>query len=149
MQRNRGLRIIDLMAATEGSDFNAVETSSLDQTQDSVLLLWRRHSIIVPGTNVNWRIKKVCAGLTSRISVTKVVFIRAGHVNSNDVTTVSHKKRRNITNAFTSPGKTCARHRPLLRPGKAPVKRVDGSHCHRCAPRRRIVPRMLRAIPRK
>ena len=50
MQRNRGLRIIDLMAAMEGSDSNSVETSSLDQTQDSVLLLWRRDSIIVPST---------------------------------------------------------------------------------------------------
>jgi hypothetical protein len=30
------------MAAMEGSDSNAVETSSLDQTQDNVLLLWGR-----------------------------------------------------------------------------------------------------------
>ena len=146
MQRDRGLRVIDLMAATKSPDSNPLKAGSLDRTHDGVLLLQGRDSILVPGTNVNWRIKKVCAGLQFRISVTQVVFVRAGHVNSGDATTVSRKKRGNITNAFASAGESCARHRPLLRPGKATVKRVDGSECHGLAPCHVVVLRMLWAV---
>src|SRR5258708_37756791 len=139
MQRDRGLRAIDLMAATKIPDSNPLKAGSLNQTHDSVLLLHGRDSILVPGTKVDWGIKKVCAGLQSRISITQVVFIRAGDVNSDDVTTVSREKRRNITDGFAPPRKSCARHRPLLRPGKAPVKRVDGSERHGLAPRHIVI----------
>ena len=137
------------MAATKSSDSNPLKACSLDRTHDGVLLLQGRDSVLVPGTNVNWRIKKVCAWPQFRISVTQVVFIRAGHVNSDDATTVSCKKRRDITNAFASTREPCAGHRPLLRPGKAPVKRVDGSDCHGLAPCHIVVLRVLWAVPRQ
>jgi hypothetical protein len=69
------LRVIDLVLATENPDPNSLKASSLDHTCNGVLLLQGRHSILVSGTKVDWRIKKVCARLTSRISVTQVVFI--------------------------------------------------------------------------
>src|SRR5882672_5523748 len=59
MQCDRGLRIIDLMAATKSPDSNPLKAGSLDRTHDGVLLLQGRDSILVPSTNVNWRIKKV------------------------------------------------------------------------------------------
>src|SRR5262249_17225599 len=121
----------------------------LDQTDDGVLLLQSRDSILVSGAEVDRGIKKICAGLQSRISVTEVVFIRAGDVKSNDVTAVSGEKRRNITYPFASPGKSCACHRPLLGPGKASVKRVDGSKCHGLAPCHIVILRMLRAVTRE
>ena len=127
MQRDRRLRTIDLMAATKSSDSNPLKASSLDRTHDRVLLFQGRGSILVTGANVNWRVEKVCAGLQSCKSITQVVFVRACHVNPGDTTTVFRKKRGNITNAFASPGEPCARQRPLLRPGKAAVQRVDCS----------------------
>jgi hypothetical protein len=147
MQRDRGLRVIDLMLATKSSDSNPLKAGSLDRTHDGVLLLQGRDSILVPGTNVNWCVKKIWSGLQFRISVTQVVFIRAGNVNSGDATTVSRKKRGNITNAFASPGHPCAGNWPLLRPGKAPVKRVDGSECHGLAPRHIVILRILWTVP--
>ena len=39
MQRDRGLRVIDFVAATKSSDSNSLKASSLDRTHDSVLLL--------------------------------------------------------------------------------------------------------------
>jgi hypothetical protein len=57
------------MIAMEGSNFNSVKTSSLDQTQDSVLLLWRRHSIIVPSTKINWRPEKIHTRLAPGVSI--------------------------------------------------------------------------------
>ena len=147
MQRDRGLRIIDLMAATKSPNSNPLKACSFDHTDDGVLLLQGRDSVLVPGTKVDWRIKEVCAGPQPRISVTQVVFVRAGNVNSNDATTVFCKKRRDVTNAFASPGEACARHRPLLRPGKAPMKRIDGGECHGLAPCHIVILRMLRAVP--
>src|SRR2546421_12306537 len=97
MQGDRGLRVVNLMAATKSPNSNPLEAGSLDQTHDGVLLLHGRDSILVPGTKVDWRIKKVRARLQSRISVTRVIFICAGDVNSDDATTVSREKRRNIT----------------------------------------------------
>ena len=78
MQSKGSLRVIDVMTAMEGSDFNSIKTSSLDQTQDSVLLLWRRHSIIVPSTKINWRSEKIRARLAPGVSVAQVVFIDTG-----------------------------------------------------------------------
>src|SRR4029077_12919213 len=147
MQRNRGLSVVNLMAATKSPDSNPLKAGSLDQTHDGVLLLHGRDSILVPGTKVDWSIKKVRARLQSRISITQVIFICAGDVNSSDMTTVSSEKRRNITDPFASPGEPCACHGPLLRPGKAPVKRIDRSHCHGLAPRHIVILRMLRAVP--
>ena len=147
MQRDRGLRTIDLMATTKSSDSNPLKASSLDRTHDCVLLLQGRGSILVTGANVNRCVKKACAGLQSRKSVTQVVFVRARHVNSGDATTVFRKKRGNITNAFASPGEPCARQRPLLRPRKAAVQRVDCSECHGLAPRHVVVLCMLWAVP--
>jgi len=72
------LRVIDVMTTMEGSYFNSVETSSLDQTQDRVLLLWRRHSIIVPSTKINWRPEKIRARLAPRVSVAQVIFVDTG-----------------------------------------------------------------------
>ena len=69
-QSKGSLRVVDVMIAMEGSNFDSVETSSLDQTQHSVLLLWRGHSIIVPGTNINWRSEKIRARLAPRVTVT-------------------------------------------------------------------------------
>src|SRR5215470_595343 len=77
-QSNGSLRVIDFMAAMERSDFKSVETSTLDQTQNSVLLLWRRHPIIVPSTKINWRSEKIRARLAPRVSVAEVVFIDTG-----------------------------------------------------------------------
>jgi hypothetical protein len=91
------------MATMEGSDSNSVETSSLDQTQDRVLLLWRRHSIVVPSTKINGRLEKICARLAPGVSVAQVVFVDTGKVNSNDSTTVSCEEGRNVTSAFASP----------------------------------------------
>jgi len=149
MQRDRSLRVIDLMAATKSPNSNPLKACSLDHTDDGVLLLQGSDSIFVPGTEVDWRIKKVCAWPQPRVSVTQVVFVRAGNVNPHDATTVSRKKRRDVTNAFASPGEACARLRPLLRPGKAPVKRIDGSECHGLAPRHIVILRMLRAVARE
>ena len=146
MQRDRGLRTIDLMATAKSSDSNPLKASSLDRTHDCVLLLQGRGSILVTGANINWRVKKVCAGLQSRKSITQVVFVRARHVNSGDATTVFRKKRGNITNAFATPGKPCARQRPLLRPGKAAVQRVNCSERHGLTPRHVVILRMLRAV---
>ena len=39
------------------------------------MLLDRRDSIIVTGADVNWRIKKIRAGLNPRIAITQVVFV--------------------------------------------------------------------------
>ena len=103
MQGDRGLRVVNLMAATKSPDSNPLKAGSLDQTHDGVLLLQGRDPILVSGAKVNRGIKKVCAGLQSRISITEVVFIRTGDVNSDDVTTVSGKKRRHITDGFASP----------------------------------------------
>src|SRR5215470_11566428 len=114
MQRDRGLGVIDLMGAPKSPDSNALEAGSLDHSHDGVLLLHGRDSVLVSDTKVDWRIEEVCARLQFRISVTQVVFIRAGDVNSGDATAISRQKRGNITNALPSPGKTCARHRPLL-----------------------------------
>jgi len=47
MQRYRGLRVIDLMAATKVRDANPLKGRSLNQTHDSVLLLHGRDSILV------------------------------------------------------------------------------------------------------
>jgi hypothetical protein len=66
------------MTAMEGSDSNSVETSSLDQTQDSVLLLWRRDSIIVPSTKINWRPEKIRTRLAPGVSVAQMVFVDTG-----------------------------------------------------------------------
>jgi hypothetical protein len=66
------------MAAMECSDFDSVETSTLDQTQNSVLLLWRCDPIIVPSTKINWRSEKIRAWLAPRVSVAEVVFIDTG-----------------------------------------------------------------------
>jgi len=66
------------MAAMKGSDSNLVETSSLDQTQDRILLLWRRDSIIVPSAKINWRSEKIRAWLAPRISVAQVILIDTG-----------------------------------------------------------------------
>src|SRR6266481_9264415 len=63
MQRDRGLRIIDLMAATKSPDSNPLKAGSLDRTHDGVLLLQSRDSILVPATNVNRCVEKICAGL--------------------------------------------------------------------------------------
>src|SRR5262249_599246 len=136
------------MASTKSPDSNPLKAGPLDQTDYGVLLLQGRDSILVSGAEVDRRIKKSCAGLQSRISVTEVVFIRAGDVNSDDVTTVSREKRRNITDAFAAAGESCACHRPLLRLGKPPVKRVDRSECHGLAPRYVVILRMLRAVAR-
>src|SRR5262245_59385833 len=106
------------MSTTKSPNSNPLKTCSLDHTDDGVLLLLGRDSVFVPGTNVDWRVKKICAWPQRRIAVTQVVFIRAGHVNSNDATAISCEKRRNITNAFASPGEPSARHWPLVRPGK-------------------------------
>src|SRR5215831_4030654 len=75
---NGSLRVIDVMAAMKGSDSNLVETSSLDQTQDCILLLWRRDSIIVPSTKINWRSEKIRARLALRVSVAQVIFVDTG-----------------------------------------------------------------------
>jgi hypothetical protein len=108
------------MTAMKGSDSNSVETSSLDQTQDSVLLVWRRDSIIVSSTKINWRPEKIRARLAPGVSVAQVVFVDTGEVDSGDATTVSCEEGRNVTYAFASPGEPRARHRPLPRPGKLP-----------------------------
>src|SRR5438552_7125423 len=149
MQCDRCLCVIDLMAATKSPDSNPLKACSLDHTHNGVLLLLGCDSVLVPGTKVDWRIKKVCAGLQSRISVAQVVFIRTGDINSDDMAMVSSEKRRNVTNAFSSPGEPRACDRPLLRPGKAPVKRIDGSHCHGLAPRHIVILCMLWAVPRE
>src|SRR6266496_618320 len=147
MQRDRGLRTVDLMTATKSPDSNPLKACSLDHTHNGVLLLQRRDSVLVPGTKVDWRVKKVCAGLQSSISVTQVIFVRAGDINSDDMTMVSSEKRRNVTNAFSSPGEPRACDRPLFRTGKAPVKRIHGSHCHGLAPCHIVILCMLRAVP--
>src|SRR5258708_5996691 len=88
-QSKGSLRVIDVMTAMEGSNSDSVETSSLDQTQDRVLLLWRRDSIVVPSTKINWRPEKICARLAPRVTIAQVVFVDTGQVNSNNSTTVS------------------------------------------------------------
>jgi len=77
-QSKGSLRVIDVMISMEGSDFNSVKTSSLDQTQDSILLLWRRDSIIVPSTKINWRSEKIRTRLAPGVSVAQVVFVDTG-----------------------------------------------------------------------
>jgi len=60
-----------------------------------------------PGTKVDWRIKKVWRrAAIGAYAVTQVVVIRAGDVNSDDVTTViSARNGGNITDApFGLPG---------------------------------------------
>src|SRR5262249_9887764 len=104
---------------------------SLHQTQGSVLLLCRRDSIIMPSTKINWCSEKIRARLAPGVSVAQVVFVDTCQVNSDYPTTVSCEKGRNVTSAFASPGESCACHGPILRPGKAAVQRVNGTHCHR------------------
>src|SRR6184192_673101 len=105
------------------------------------------NSIIAPRANVDRRVQKTRPGLEPCISITQVVFVRTGHVNSDDTTTVFREERRNIANPFSSPGEPCACNRPLLRPGKAAVQGVDGSECHGLAPRHIVILRMLWAVP--
>jgi len=70
------LRVIGLVLATEDPDSNSLKAGSLDHTCEGVLLLQGRDSLLVSGTKVDWRIKKVCARLKSRVSVTQMVFTR-------------------------------------------------------------------------
>src|SRR5206468_1347158 len=100
-------------------------------------------------TNVNWRTEKSRAGLGPRISWAQVVLIHSGQVKSGDATTVSGKDRRDGASAFRASGETGTGHRPLLRTDKAVMKRVDRGEGHGQAPCRRVIPRMLRAVPRQ
>jgi hypothetical protein len=149
MQRDRGLRIIHFMTAVESPDSNSLEAGPFDGTYNIVLLFYRRNPIIPPRTNVDRRVQKTCPWLEPRISVTQVVFVRAGDVNSDDTTTVSREKRSNITNAFSSAGEPRACDRPLLRTGKTAMKCIDGGHCHGLTPCHIVVPRLLGAIARQ
>src|SRR2546430_4859886 len=47
---------------SKSSDSNPLKAGSLDRTHDGVLLLQGRDSILVPGTNVNWCVKKIWSG---------------------------------------------------------------------------------------
>jgi hypothetical protein len=78
------------------------------------LLLDSCDSIIVTGADVNWRIKKIPAGLDPRVSIAQVVFVCTGDVDTGNVTPILREQRRNVTNAFSSSGKSCTRDRPLV-----------------------------------
>lgn len=113
MQCDRGLRAVHFMAATKRPDSNALEACSLDRSRDRVLLLQGGDSVIVAGAHVNWSVKKTCARLQRPVPIAEMVLVRAGYVNPNYMTTISGKERRDVTNTFSSAGKSCARDRPV------------------------------------
>ena len=104
------------------------------------------NSIILTSANVNWRAQKIRARLDPGISIAQVVFVCAGHVDTNDVAAISGEQRRNVANTFSSSRESSTRDWPFCRSGEAAVKCVNGSERHCSAPRGGIVPRMLRPV---
>src|SRR6266581_1752053 len=125
-QSNRSLPVIHFVPAMESSDPHSIEAGSLDRTGDGVLLLYRRDSIIVSGADVNWRTKKIRAGLDTRVSIAQMVFVRTSHVDAGNATAIPREQRRNVANAFSSSRKPCTRHRPFVRAGKTVMERMNG-----------------------
>ena len=101
-QSDRSLPVIHFVPAMESPDSHSIETSSLNWTGDSVLLLDRCDSIIVTGADVNWSIKKISARLDPRVSIAQVVFVCTGDIDADKVTSILREQRRNVTNAFSS-----------------------------------------------
>ena len=87
-QSDRNLAIIYLVPATKSPDSHSIEPGSLDRTSDIVLLLYCRNSVILTGADVNRRAQKIRARLDPGVSIAQVVFVRAGHVDTNDATAI-------------------------------------------------------------